>query len=122
MTKKPGSIVMRALLAVVVLLAVGIAGAQLKEVLFQRDSAPDEVFSWAAPSTGTPVHHYKAQVIVNRTDTLFFDNLPSTTLKFSAKYGDDYMVRVAGVNASNRQGPWSDWSLPRMVELDSPGF
>lgn len=112
----------RALLALVILLGVGIAGAQFAEKLFSKDSAPDEVYSWTAPTTGAPVHHYVAEVLVNRTDTLVFDNLPTTTLQFPAKYGDDYMVRVAAVSAENRRGPWSNWSVPYMVEVETPGF
>jgi hypothetical protein len=122
MDKNPGSKVLRALLAVAVLFAVGIAGAQFKDKLFQTDSAPDEVYSWTAPTDGGSVHHYVAEVYVNRSKTLVFDNLTTTTLQFPAEYGDDYMVRVAAVNAENRQGPWSNWSEPYMVEVDSPGF
>jgi hypothetical protein len=122
MSRLLGAKSVRAFLAVVIILAVGIAGAQLKDKLFSKDAAPNEVYSWTAPTTGAPVHHYIAEVLVNRTDTLVFDNIPTTTISFPAEYGDDYMVRVAAVSADNLQGPWSNWSAPYMVEVESPGF
>ena len=69
---------MKVLLAVAVISVVGIGTALVQEnKSFNSETAPDVEFVWTAPTTGTPVHHYRAQVLVNERDTLFFDPVMS---------------------------------------------
>ena len=113
----------KVLLAVVVVAVVGIGTALVQEnKTFNSQSAPDVEFVWTAPTTGSSVHHYVAQVLVNEQDTLFFDPVMSPTIMLPVTYGNKYRIRVAGVDAANIQGPLSLWSLPFAPELAPPGF
>jgi hypothetical protein len=123
MEKNSRSTAWKVLLAVVVISLAGIGTALVQE---NKDAgeqvAPDVVFTWTAPTTGTPVDHYVAQILVNDIDTLFIDSVPTESLTLPVVYGNKYQVRVAGVDASDVQGPMSLWSLPYTPELDPPGF
>jgi hypothetical protein len=123
MEKKTRSTVWKVLLAVVVVSVVGIGTALVQEnKSFDINSAPDAEFNWTAPMTGTPAHHYVAQVLVNERDTLFFDPVTSTSIMLPVVYGNKYRIRVAAVDASDIQGPMSIWSVPYTPELAAPGF
>jgi len=123
MEKKTRSTVWKVLLAVVVISVLGIGTALVQEnKIFNGQSAPDLEFVWAAPSTGTSVHHYVAQVVVNERDTLYFDPLETEAIKFPVVYGNKYKIRVAAVDAAGIQGPMSLWSYPDTPELAPPGF
>jgi len=114
---------MKVLLAVVVISALGIGTALVQEnKSFNGQSAPDVEFVWTAPTTGSAVHHYRAQVLINEVDTLFFDPVPAESIMIPVVYGNKYRIRVAAVDASNIQGPLSLWSLPYSPELAPPGF
>ena len=115
----------KVLLAVVVIAVAGIGTALVQEnknKRFDSTSAPDQEFVWTAPTTGTPVDHYVAQVVINDQDTLFFDPVPSEEMLVEVTYGNKYQMRVAGVDAANIQGPWSIWSQPVAPNIDPPGF
>jgi hypothetical protein len=123
MEKKTRSTVWKVLLAVAVVSVVGIGTALVQEnKTFNPEDAPDAKFVWARPTTGTPVHHYVAQVLVNERDTLFFDPVPAEEIMLPVVYGNKYRIRVAGVDAEGVQGPMSIWSLPYTPELAPPGF
>jgi hypothetical protein len=123
MEKKTRSMVWKVLLAVIVVSVVGIGTALVQENKSSDiDSAPDAEFNWTAPTTGTPVHHYIAQMLVNERDTLFFDSVMSESITVSVVYGNKYRIRVAAVDASDIQGPMSIWSVPYTPELAPPGF
>jgi len=123
MEKKTRSTVWKVLLAVVVVSVAGIGTALVQEnKSFDVDSAPDAEFNWAAPTTGTQVDHYVAQVLVNERDTLFFNPVTSESITLPVVYGNKYRIRVAAVDASDIQGPMSLWSLPYAPELAPPGF
>jgi hypothetical protein len=120
MNRKTRSRIVKSLL---VLMVVVVAGGVISEKIQARmnvNDSPVLKIDWTAPTTGTPVEYYVAEVMVNRTDTMHFDNIPEETMRFSSQFGKDYMVRVAAVDAEGIQGPWSIWSAPYMVELGSP--
>ena len=123
MEKKTMSTVWKVLLAVVIVSAVGI-GTALVQVnkTFDSTSAPDVEFVWTAPTSGTSVHHYLAQVLVNERDTLFFGPVETESIMLPVVYGNKYRIRVAAVDADDIQGPLSTWSLPYFPELAPPGF
>ncbi len=125
MEKVNSSLWWKIILAVAVIAIVGIGTALVQEnknKRFNNDDAPDQEFVWTAPSTGTPVHHYVAQVLINDLDTLFFDPVPTEDMLVDVTYGNKYRMRVAGVDAANIQGPWSMWSRSVTPEIDPPGF
>ena len=123
MEKKTRSTMMKVLLAVAAVAVVGIGTALVQEnKTFNSQSAPDVEFVWSAPTTGSSVHHYVAQVLVNEQDTLFFDPVMSESIMMPVTYGNKYRLRVAAVDAAIIQGPLSMWSLPYAPELAPPGF
>ena len=124
MNKKTRSQIIKGLLLVVALVSVvGVGTALVQDNGAEMTTdAPDIEFEWTAPTTGTPVNHYVAQVMVNRMDTLFYDSIPSESLVFPAQYGNTYDVRVAGVDSDGIQGPWSIWSPSFVPELQRPEF
>ena len=114
---------MKVLLAVVIISVVGIGTALVQEnKSFNSQSAPDVEFVWTAPTTGSAVHHYRAQVRVNDVDSIYFDPVPSESILLPVLYGNKYQIRVAAVDAAGIQGPMSMWSLPYTAELAPPGF
>lgn len=123
MTSKRGLILKGVLLAVALVAVAGI-GTALKQKNKDQTmvEVPDIEYEWTAPTTGTPVHHYVAQVMVNKSDTLFFDAIPTELLRVPAQAGNLYSIRVAGVDNERVQGPWSNWSPTFASELESPGF
>jgi len=123
MKKIDRSTVLKVLLAVVLLLAVGIGTALVQEnKTFSTQSAPDVEFTWTAPTTGTAVHHYTVEVLINERDTQVFDSVPSESLMLPVIYGNKYRLRVAAVDAAGVQGIMSLWSQPYTPELAPPGF
>ncbi len=123
MEKKNRSTVWKVLLAVVVVSAVGIGTALVQEnKTSSSQAAPDVEFVWTPPNTGTPVHHYLSQVLVNERDTLYFAPVTTESIMLPVVYGNKYRIRVAAVDADGIQGPLSIWSLPYTPELAPPGF
>ena len=123
MKKKTRSTVLKVFLAVVVVSAVGIGTALVQEnKTFNSQAAPDVEFVWTAPVTGTSVHHYVAQVLVNERDTLYFGPVTAESISLPVIYGNKYRIRVAAVDADDIQGSMSMWSLPYTPELAPPGF
>jgi hypothetical protein len=117
------STAMKVLLAVVAVAVLGIGTALVQEnKAFNRESAPDAEFTWAAPTSGSPVHHYIAQILVNERDTLFFDPVMTESVMVPVIYGNKYRLRVAAVDGDQVRGPMSMWSLPYSPELAPPGF
>ncbi len=84
--------------------------------------APAARYTWAPPDHGTPVEYYVAQVLVNDVDILIIDPLPSELASVNVVYGNKYSIRVAAVDASGTQGPYSGWSDPFTPEVAPPGF
>jgi hypothetical protein len=124
MNKKTRTQIIKSLLLVVVLVSAAGIGTALVQENKEMDfsGAPDIEFEWEAPTTGTPVHHYVAQVLVNTLDTLYYDAIPTESLLVAVAYGNRYEVRVAGVDIEGIQGPWSAWSPPFNPEIQPPGF
>lgn len=77
--------------------------------------------SWTAPSTGSPVHHYVVQVSANGGAYLPAGTSTTTSLVLTLPIGATYTVRVAGIDAQDRQGPYSSPSDPYTPDLGPPG-
>ncbi len=103
-------ILVTALIALV-LLAAGAAFAQ-----------ESVTYTWTAPTSGSTVHHY---VVQHSADggawSTVSDNLQATTYILTATYDVEHSIRVAGVDALGRQGPWSVASEPYTPTLGAPG-
>ena len=79
-------------------------------------------YNWTAPTTGSPVDHY---VVQHSTDggawVTVDDNVTTLSFTLSAAYDVEHRIRVAGVDALGRQGPWSTASDPYTPSLGAPG-
>ena len=63
---------------------------------------------WSPPTYGTPVDHYVLQHSINDGPWYYYASaIEDTTLRITISYADTHRVRVAGVDAENRQGPFS---------------
>ncbi|MBU0742170.1 fibronectin type III domain-containing protein [bacterium] len=100
------------ILSAVVILAVSVT-AQAQEVLN---------YTWTAPTTGSPVDHY---VVQHSEDggawVTVQDTQMTNSYALTAVYDVEHRVRVAGVDAEGRQGPWSIASEPYTPTLGAPG-
>ena len=111
------------LLGALFLIALGASSALvLADDHNDKEVTPRMIFTWSAPTTGTPVDHYVAQVLVNERDTMELGPLPLTEVSIFAEYGNKYRIRVAAVDADGIQGPMSLWSEPHSPELAPPSF
>jgi hypothetical protein len=78
-------------------------------------------YSWSAPTTGSPVDHYVVEHSVDGGSWNEVATVSSNSYTLSATIGDSHRIRVAGVDASNRQGPFSVASDPYSPDPGSPG-
>lgn len=85
-------------------------------------AAQDVTFTWTAPTEGSPVVVYQVQLSENGGPyTTVSASETDTQYTFSLDYGTTYTVRVAGVDAQGRRGPWSLPSDPYTPDLGPPG-
>jgi hypothetical protein len=95
--------------------ALVISVALLGGILYAPVSAAPVSWSWSAPTTGTPAHHYVVEVRVEggswvrlgvepTTPTVFIDMTPNLS----------HEVRVAALDAQGHQGGWSPVSAPEV--------
>ncbi len=100
------------ILSTVVFLSVGVT-AQAQEVVN---------YTWAVPTTGSPVDHY---VVQHSEDggawVTIEDTQMSNSYLLTAAFEVEHRIRVAGVDAESRQGPWSIASEPYTPSLGTPG-
>ncbi|MCP4571578.1 MAG: hypothetical protein GY838_04440 [bacterium] len=106
------------LIALVAVLLVAAAG--LNSVQAQEKVTSNWRFSWTAPTYGTPPSYYVAQIRRDGTEVQTLTHIGSTTLNIAAEFGHDYEIRVAAVDALERQGPFSGWSERTTNELVTP--
>lgn len=95
------------------LLTVAVFAVLAAPVLAQ---APAATYRWDPPTTGSPVVKYVIQVSSDggQTSTQYVsDDDPLNVFVFyDWAFATTYVIRVAGVDAADRQGPWSPWSDP----------
>lgn len=102
------------LIVTLALLLVALGGSAL---------AQEEVtYTWTAPTSGSAVDHYVVQHSVNGGPFVTVnDAVSGNTFVLTASYEDEHVVRVAGVDSSGRQGPYSVPSDPYTPSLGAPG-
>lgn len=77
--------------------------------------------SWSPPTEGSPVHHYILQLSTDGGPFTTVGSVEGTTYVMELEVGSTYVARVAGVDAQDRQGPWSLDSEPYSPDLGPPG-
>ena len=95
------------------ILTAGPASAQTTEVQVN--------YGWTAPTTGTPVDHYVVQHSVNGGTWTQVATASNNTYTLTASVGDSHQIRVAGVDAEDRMGPFSEPSDPYAPDAGPPG-
>lgn len=92
-------------------------------LVFGQTTTINVTYTWTAPTTGTPVHHYVVQTSSNGTTWTTLTGVEPTarTVTVAAPVGVPIQVRVAGVDAQNRQGSWSIGSDPFVPDAGPPG-
>lgn len=86
------------LLCLFLLTLAGAAGAQTEV---------EATAGWSPPTYGTPVVHYVVQHSVNEGAWATVGTTTETQYTLTISFSDDHRVRVAGVDAEGRQGPFS---------------
>jgi len=100
------------LIAMVMLGTASMALAQLGE---------NVTYIWTAPTTGTPVVNYVVQISIDGAPYEYVGDAASETYTFYAEALLTYQIRVAGVDAQDRQGPYSVASDPLFLDYGAPG-
>ncbi len=77
--------------------------------------------SWSPPSTGSPVDHYVVQISIDGGAFGNAGTTNTTSITLTLTVGSTYTVRVAGVDAQDRQGPYSPQSDSYTPDLGPPG-
>ena len=85
----------------------------------QTDMSVD--FQWTAPTTGTAVDHYVVEHSVDGGSWTQVASTSSNTYTLTAAVGSSHQIRVAGVDAQGRQGPFSTASDPYTPDPGAPG-
>ena len=78
--------------------------------------------TWVAPTSGSPVDRYILQL--SEDGGPFYtvaDTITTTSIVLDLENLVTYVARVAGVDALDRQGPWSVDSDPYTADLGIPG-
>lgn len=65
-------------------------------------------WTWTPPTSGTPVDHYVVEI--ERTSHSASAVVSRNSFLMNVPMDDLVRVRVAGVDAADRQGPFSQWS------------
>ena len=84
----------------------------------------DAEAGWSPPSYGTPVVYYILQHSVNDADWATVAAPTDTVYTLQITVGESHRIRVAGVDAEGRQGPFSapsDSYLPVDENMGVPG-
>lgn len=66
--------------------------------------------TWTAPTEGSAVVSYVMEIEIDGVSSPPVEGIIGTSYTIDLSFGSAYRVRVAGVDANNRQGVWSEWS------------
>ncbi len=81
----------------------------------------DVTYTWTAPTEGSPVVYYVVEHSVNGGPFVQIATTPTNTYTLAATIGDTHQIRVAGVDAQDRMGPFSEASDPYAPQVGPPG-
>jgi hypothetical protein len=78
-------------------------------------------YSWTAPTTGSPVHHYIVSLKAGEAAWVTVGTPTAPTYMVPCVPGVVNIVRVQGVDSAGRIGLWSDPSLDYTPDAGAPG-
>jgi len=104
------------------LIVSGILGLMLFASVAFAQIAPPVKYVWTEPTEGSPVVEYVVELNIDSAGwvQVAITLLPEFTFA-DFEYLKTYEVRVAGVDAATRQGPFSLSSDPYVPDLGVPG-
>jgi len=79
----------------------------------------DVTFTWTPPTSGAAVDHYVVEQSVDDGPWVQIATVASNSFTLAATLEHSHQIRVAGVDALDRQGPFSEASDP-YTPADSP--
>ena len=88
-----------------------------------QEQTPEITASWSPPTTGSPVVMYMLQVFADGELDMVVQT-PDTSYTWNPgvfEWHVTYVARVAGVDALDRQGPWSEDSDELVLDPGEPG-
>jgi len=107
-----------------ILMAMAVIALMLAPMAYAQTTQPIVTYTWTAPTTGTLATSYVVELKTGPTGNWVpYGTVTSNTVTFTNlfEYGVEYQVRVAGVDDSSRQGPFSNPSDPYTPDLGAPG-
>lgn len=107
-----------------ILLAVVIVAIPIIVISASQTRTMTVTYTWTPPLTGNPVDHYVVELSVDGGAFLSYTPTEPVTLEAVAMeygFGHTYQIRVAGVDAQGRQGPFSEPSDPYLPDAGAPG-
>jgi hypothetical protein len=78
-------------------------------------------YTWTAPTTGSAVVTYIVQDSVDAGTFTQVGTSSTTSYTLAASVSHSHSIRVAGVDAQSRQGPWSAASDVYTPDAGAPG-
>lgn len=78
-------------------------------------------YTWTAPTTGSAVDHYVVEHSIDGGNWTQVATVSTNTYSLTATYGNAHQIRVAAVDASSRQGPFSQASNAYTPDAGAPG-
>jgi len=78
-------------------------------------------YEWTVPTSGTAVDHYVVEHSIDGGQWVQVGTSNDNSFTLSATVGQSHQIRVAGMDSSDRQGPYSVASDPYMLEATAPG-
>jgi len=77
-------------------------------------------YTWTAPTSGSVVDHYVVEQSIDGGTWTQIATVSTTSYTLTATVGNSHQIRVAGVDADSRQGPFSVASDPYAPDPGSP--
>lgn len=105
----------------IILTLLGILSVMLIQSAAMAQTEVDVNYSWTAPVDGSAVDHYVVQHSVNGGTWTPIATSATNSYTLTASIGESHQIRVAGVDAENRQGGYSEPSDAYSPDAGVPG-
>ena len=86
---------------------VGLVALTLSATQVMAQTEVEANAQWGAPTYGTPIEYYVLQHAVNGGEWVTIASPVDTEYTLMVTEGDSHQIRVAGVDAEERQGPFT---------------